>query len=363
MEKLSYECSYLDGKTAARKTASVEISAEGLLITTAGGGRAFWPFSEIRQKPGHDDTEPVRLERGGEFPEVLVISNPDFMGALRRFAPRHTARFSRHATRRSRLKMAIYAGICVVLAGILLYLWGLPLLASTVTPFVPVSWERALGDSALNTLAPQENRLRDANTDKALRSMLAKLQEHEPTSPYKFEITVVNSPLVNALALPGGNIIIFRGLIDQAKSPEEIAGVLAHEMQHVLKRHSVRRIIEHSSTSLIIAAVTGDMTGAAAYGIKSAQAIALLNYSRQDEDEADEAGASMMIRAGLNPAGMISFFERMKKDTDQPLLIKYLSSHPDMGDRINRIRVVEAKLHPDGNYPGDLTSEWKLLGK
>jgi predicted Zn-dependent protease len=79
-----------------------------------------------------------------------------------------------------------------------------------------------------------------------------------PNTHYTFRVMVVNDPIVNALAAPGGYILVFRGLLDRTRSPEELAGVLAHESQHVLKRHTTRALLENVSSGLLVAALMGE---------------------------------------------------------------------------------------------------------
>ncbi|MDH5624891.1 MAG: M48 family metalloprotease, partial [Nitrospira sp.] len=94
-----------------------------------------------------------------------------------------------------------------------------------------------------------------------------------PDSPYRLQLTIVDRPVINACALPGGRIVLLRSLLEAAETPEQLAGVLAHEVQHIYQQHSTRVLLEQGSTSLLIMAVTGDFTGALAYGIEGARVL------------------------------------------------------------------------------------------
>lgn len=158
-------------------------------------------------------------------------------------------------------------------------------------------------------------------------------------SPYKFTVAVVNHPSVNALAAPGGYVVVFRGLLEATESPEELAGVLAHEFQHILLRHSTRALLRHASTSLLVAAVTGDISGAMAFGVEGARLLGELRYSRQDEEEADREGLRLLVAAAIDPAGMIAFFETLeRKHGSASVLPPYLSTHPTPEKRIEKLR-------------------------
>lgn len=359
VKKFSFPGYYLDGKTADRKEVDVLLTSGGLHLKSAAGD-IFWPYREVRRTEEFGDAR-TRLERGGELPEVIIVRDPDFVDSLRTYAPNFTRHIKKPLSGSLRFRLIAAAGIGVIAAGLAVYLWGIPLLARAVTPLVPVSWEQALGESALDMLAPGERRIRDEKVVGPMREIAGKLLRAAPGNPYSFEVIVLKTERVNAIALPGGKIIVFQGLIRQARSPDEIAGVLAHEMQHVLKRHSTKRIIQHSSTGIIIAAVSGDVTGAMAYGVQSATAMAALRYSRQDETEADSEGAKMMIRAGINPGAMASFFEQLRNSSNLPEIFKYLSTHPDLEERISRIREIERSAEQT-NYVDALSApEWARL--
>ncbi|MBI3026343.1 MAG: M48 family metallopeptidase, partial [Candidatus Tectomicrobia bacterium] len=146
-------------------------------------------------------------------------------------------------------------------------------------------------------------------------------------------------PTVNALAAPGGFIVVFRGLLERTRTAEELAGVLAHEVEHVLQRHATKALVQHVSTGLLFTAVTGDVSGVMAYGLESARVLGALRYSRAAEEEADAEGLQLLLAARVDPAGMIAFFEGMESQrAAAPAVLKYLSTHPATGDRLARLR-------------------------
>src|SRR5207244_2410003 len=116
------------------------------------------------------------------------------------------------------------------------------------------------------------------------------------------------------VAAAGGQVIRVRGLLERTRTPEELAGVLAHEIQHVLRRHATRMLLQHTSAGLMLAAVSGDISGAMAYGLESARVLGALRYSRQYEAEADVEGLRMLLAAGVDPEGMIAFFETLRAE-------------------------------------------------
>jgi len=354
---------YLDGRTPTRRPVTIRLMREGLEITPAGAGARLWPYRELRQTQGFYAGEEVRLERGGELPETLLVGDVAFLDSLHEVAPQVGSRFHRPARRGARVRWTILAGVGVLAAAGALYLWGIPALAALIAPRVPVAWEESVGRSAITYLAPPERRCEDPALARALDEMVGRLVAPGPPSPYTFRVYVVNRPIVNAMAVPGGYVVVFRGLLQRTRTPEEMAGVLAHELQHVLRRHATRAVIQDVSTGLLLMALTGDMTGPLAYGLQTARALGDLRYSRRAEEEADTEGMKMMLAARVDPAGMIAFFEQIQKEEgDTPTALTYLSTHPLAADRMERLKAMAAGFK---GSPEPLRSrdEWAELAR
>jgi predicted Zn-dependent protease len=224
-----------------------------------------------------------------------------------------------------------------------------------------------MGKGAVEILAPQELQCTDESRLKIINEIITTLTTPLPKQPYHLQVRVVKNPIVNAFAAPGGYIVIFQGLLERTKTAEELAGVLAHELQHILLRHSTQAVLQEASTGILLVAMTGDASGAMAYGLQTARTLGMLRYSRQKEEEADLEGMRMLIAAGINPEGMIAFFEMLKKEeTKTPELLNYLSNHPTTQDRIEKLKFLSnqsgqafSKLYPDYKWQ-DL---WKICNK
>jgi predicted Zn-dependent protease len=201
-----------------------------------------------------------------------------------------------------------------------------------------VSWEERLGQTVLAHLAPAEARCTDPVLQGRVDAILSAVTARSG-SPYTFKVTVVDEDTLNAFAAPGGQIVILRGLLARTHTPEEFAGVLAHEAQHVIRRHATRAILQHASAGVLVGALTGDVSGVAAFGLDAARNLGLLRYSRDHESEADEAGLRMLLDAGIDPAGMVAFYDVLAREARSlPAPLHYLSTHPATAERIARIR-------------------------
>jgi Zn-dependent protease with chaperone function len=362
--QITWQGYYLDGKTADKQPVEIQLLHEGLKITTKTRAVFLWPYREIRQTQGFYRDEAVQLERGGKIPEILLIQDHKFLTSLHSFTPKAAKRFHNPALRGLRLRLTIYAAFGIIAFGVFFYIWGIPLLAKTITPHIPIEWEKGMGESILSMVAPVEIRCTDKELQQAVDEIVTRLSAADP-GPYFFKVFVVKSPIFNAVALPGGNVVVFGGLLEKAESPESLAAVLAHEMQHIKKRHITKRIIEDSSTGLIISAVSGDVTGSMLYGMKIARNLAMLSYSRQDEEEADDGGMKMLLAANLDPQAMISFFEIMKEKNSKFQIPQYLSTHPDLDERISRLKTIiaETKTSPHTYTKLVAGNNWKQLKK
>lgn len=336
----SWQGHYFDGRTTARQPVTIVLAPSGLELRIADGTRAFWPYGEVTQTQGAYANEPVRLERGSPNPEAVVVDDPALLPALRRFARGGDQRFAGPQDRATRLRLILLAGAASIVLIVGMFLWGIPALAELVTPLIPMSWETALGDSVMQQLAPADRRCTDGRLRDSVDGIVARLAAARPDSPYRFHITVVDGPVFNAFAAPGGQIVVFRKMLQSAEKPEELAGVLAHEMQHIYRRHAMKALVRDLSIAAIVGAVFGDVSGIGAFAVQAARTMTTLHYSRETETDADREGMALLQAARIDPMGMVRFFETLKKHTGGAELPAYLSTHPDTEKRLAEMKAL-----------------------
>jgi beta-barrel assembly-enhancing protease len=156
-----------------------------------------------------------------------------------------------------------------------------------------------------------------------------------------FNFYVVQDPTINAFAIPGGHVYVHTGLINAASNASELAGVLAHEINHVVARHSTEQISRQYGLSVVAGAVLGQ--NPAAYQQILAQVLAggaLARFSRDAENEADELGLQAMVGAGYNPNGMVTMFQKLLSERrSRPSSVEqFFSTHPLTEDRIRNMQ-------------------------
>ena len=353
---------YLNGREPTRHDVTVTVMGSGIQIVRREGQALWWPYDQLRQTQGFYSGEQVRLEKGEGLPEALVVADAAFLNAIRRVSPELGARFRLPIRGSLWLRRALLIGAAAMALGSALYLWGLPALADVVASHVPVSWEEQLGQAVVEQLAPPSIRCTDSGGIQALDQIVSTLAAAGPQSPYRFRITVVNDAAVNAFAAPGGHLFLYRGLLQKTKSPEELAGVLAHEIQHVLQRHATKALLREMSLKLLFATLAGDTTDMSR-ALEAAGTLGALRYRRRDEDAADREGMKLVQAARIDPKGMISFLMTLSEERGSSrATISYLSTHPAIEDRLEQLKRLAAKarytpirLLPD--YP------WAQIGK
>ena len=233
---------------------------------------------------------------------------------------------------------ALLLGALLIVAGaIYVVVKGLPLLLSGVVRLVPLSLEDKLGEVIAAGIAKQDSLCEEPETRALMAAIVERLSAASPPSPYRFDVRVVRNPQVNAMAAPSGHIVVFSGLIDRMDNPEQVAAVLAHEMQHVIQRHSMKGIVRALGIQTFLSLVLGDagILGDLAGNLGS------LHFVRGDEESADDGALETLLRAGIAPEQMILAFENLAKSVGDDGVggsFKYLSTHPPLDERIASVR-------------------------
>jgi len=233
-------------------------------------------------------------------------------------------------------------------------------MAEALAGRVPVSWEEQLGRSAVGMLVSPEDRLEDPVCTDVLEGVGNRLLEAVPPSGYRFRYFMKKDRSINAFAAPGGFVVVHTALLGQTGSAEELAGVMAHEMQHILKRHATKALLQDLSLQVLIAAWTGD-AGGLEVALETAGTLGKLRFSRQAETEADLEGMKMLQAAGIAPDGMVAFLKSLE-GMDLPEGLTYLSTHPRDADRIRQLERLAAGIEvaPAPLLPGVSWEDVKL---
>lgn len=308
-----------DGERAVRRNVAVEAAAQGLRVRGDGIDLAI-PAEALVHKESRPDAEIFgRAEQPGwrlgiarPVPDALAQILPE-----RRVYGRWIDRFG----------LAKAAAIGAALSALVLFVgYNAP---AWLAPAVPSSWEERFGEALLGDLGPHVCTGEDGQ--KALDALAARLTPDAAG----LKVRVADIGIVNAAALPGGTIVLFRELVADAESPDEVAGVLAHEIAHIERRHVTQTMLRQIGVGMIMAAL-GGTTGSSIDMLTSAR------YSRRMEAEADRDAIAMLRRAGISPRGTAGFFDRLAGwEGDYRhvgVVMSYLSSHPLSAERRDLFR-------------------------
>lgn len=196
----------------------------------------------------------------------------------------------------------------------------------------------------VNAQIPLVNDAQINNYVNTLGNRIARLTSRGSELNWQFQ--VVNSSDVNAFAIPGGYIYVNRGVIERASNMSELAGVLSHEIQHVVKRHTVKQMAQaqnaNTGVGLLCAITSVCNSGVAQAGIQVAGTAVFAKFSRADEKQADEGGFDNVLRAGIDPRGMYTFFQKLlaeeKANGGGGATAGWFSDHPGTTDRLADIQ-------------------------
>jgi len=326
----------------------IVLETGNIVIEPAGGAAIRWPYGSLAGAIGGDDHDWVFLSCDAVRSDVarLALQNPAAIAAVATRAwgeARDTllgfeTQRRKHASRHLRgLVAGLVALVISVTAAWLLFTRAGPEIAVAV---LPLASEKLVGDAALAHLLAGEQEIVAGPAAEAVRSITARLTAAIERDPgYEFDVRLVESDIVNAVALPGGKIVVYSGLLATAGSADEVAGVMAHEICHVLHRDGLRQVISRLGNAAVISLMLGggDIAGLVA----GAGELDRLAYSRDQERAADFEGLALMARAGLQPAAMAAFFERLQAREPRGIPA-ILSTHPDTAARIVEIRRLAA---------------------
>lgn len=366
--KPEFSGTFYDGKSANKYPVRLQLTVERLVLIFPDGHQIHWFYSTLQlSKTG--STGPVRLERSTSnpdiIPEAIVIEDPRFLHEAHRVASGALGNVWNQPHKRS-LRYALMILALVVIPPLIFAIWvyAIPAVTNVIADKIPTKWEEKLGQDYFQMLFKESLKEPDPQVRKALDTISKRLLTAVPDQPYHFRIHVHPSKMVNAMALPGGTIVVFQGLINATETPEELAGVLAHEFQHVLKRHSTRNIVRSEAIHLLGLIISGNSDSMTNVILQASSTLDHLRYSRELESQADAEGMKMVLATHIDPKGMIRVFEKLeeeqrrqmesvkkdkekadseKQDSDKegialPEWMNYLSTHPKGNDRVEVLK-------------------------
>ena len=356
---------YFDGRLAQRRQVFVSLDAQNkrLIIHDHSGAELdIWPLETLRRL--HDDAGIGLVLRSGALDPGearLVLSNTRAIAAIKAACPNLSKTI---VAGRNWGKIAVWLGASATALALMIF--GIvPALAGRLAVFIPPEREVRVGSAVLRQieliLSKEEAGVWHCTNPKgqaALEHMVQALQ-HGQEFPYAIQVGVVDHKMINAFALPGGHIIVMRGLIEMSETPEQLAAVMAHELGHVAQRDPIVQALRAAGTAGLLSLVLGDATGGTVLALIGERLITAKN-SRDVEARADDFALAQLAKAGVSPEALAEFFELLLQQMRDPDFdMGWISSHPPS---VLRAAHARAAVQTAQNYNKSVSSEeWQAI--
>ncbi len=342
---------FYDGTSSRRHSVEL-VLRDRLEISENGAVLAAWPLADIRRVDGAAGV--LRLSCASA-PSLARLEVRDT--ALAEAINFRCPHLDDNAVGRRGVTAIIGWSIAATVSIVAVIWFGLPLTADRLAPLVPPALERRIGDAAEGQISAMFGGT--PCTGPAGGAAFNKLMKEISnaagfTTPVR--AAVLNTPVPNAFALPGGKVFLFSGLLARSNDPDEVAGVLAHELGHVMHRDNTRNMIYSGGTSFLIGLLFGDVTGSGAL-VFGSRSLFTASYSREAEQNADDFSIEVMHRLGrpTKPMGDL-IFRITGNQGDKTLSI--LANHPLTEDRLKHL---SDENRPASGPPLLTASEWASL--
>ena len=346
-----------DGRSAGARPVEVSLGAGGLEFHVADGTPVgSWPYAQLRSGvPLRAKTADVLLSLQPDGSQTLFVADPAFAGLLLGRVPALST--ARQRWRGLKPGLAVVSAVLAVTLGVRIFELD-P--AHTAAQSMPQKSREAMGRNFIAALAKNHKPCETPASRAALDRLTQRLTVAASSNPMQVRVMLLDWGLVNAFAAPGGQIVLTRGLVQTAGSPDEVAGVLAHELGHALELHPETGIVRAMG---LAAAAQLIFAGSAGTVSNLGMVLTQLRYTRIAEREADSHAVRMLKGAGISSKGFADFFERLEgkrpaPDTGKSIPgLDLIRSHPATAERIAMVRA-------QPSYPATpaLSAEdWKAL--
>lgn len=337
---------YFDGASARKIPVLVTLHepSEILLIKDPDGRLITqWAVPGIRQVKDLAGFGITLYQKDDETAARLTISQPGAVREIKVFAKNLNSSDLTGAVYR---KVAVWTTAAAGALALMIFVI-VPALSGQLAVFIPPEREAVIGKAALRQIEgfftedESESWFCDDPAGQAAIDKMTLALLGDEVSPYDIEVKAVNHSMINAFALPGGQIILMRGLIDRAENPGQVAGVLAHELGHVAYRDPIVHALRAAGTAGLLSIIFGDASGGTIVALVTQSLIDASN-SRAAEARADDYAIEKMQGANLSPEDFAVFFEFLIEEMGEARELEdalaWASSHPPSQSRADNAR-------------------------
>ncbi|OGQ84096.1 MAG: hypothetical protein A2289_25645 [Deltaproteobacteria bacterium RIFOXYA12_FULL_58_15] len=354
----------LDG---GRSGASLHIVPNGLRAVTNKGPELSMAFDGMQVEVGGASGHMVFC-RPSDRSVTFFCDNGRFLDALGEVAPGPVAsQINDLRARRGRKQafkaVTVLAVIGVVVALVFTVSGMLHGAVRKTVDALPIEIDQKLGEVAFSAMDLGGDKVEAPIVVEGMQAIIERVQPYYDLKGMKLEIHVVDSKQVNAFALPGGYLVVYTGLLRDAAGSSQVAGVIAHEIGHVIHRHGLTRIGQSLGLVAGLQLILGDVSGVLGAAQDLLTVAAINGYSRTQESEADATAVAALHAAGLDPTSLIGFFEKQIAEQNSGAIdseiLSWVSSHPDNAERIAAMRKQITSLEKNKEKP--LPIDWKKV--
>lgn len=333
---------FFDGKTAKPRSVLIEIVDDILqLASEAGLAVENWPLACLRDENVRPAARELRLSVAGNNAARLIVEDPDLIRDIKARCPRlHKSRPLETGWWKP---YAIWGGGAIA-SIVFIFAVVLPVFTTQIAWIIPDKVREDIGEQTkgflINTIARKQDSTADAiicqgsDGEREIARVLQNLNVNAGEEVQNLQVTVIKSPLANAVALPGGKILIFSGLLDLADDANGFTGVLAHELAHAKFRHPMKIFVLSTGAATIFSLIVGDVSGGIALAAIGQMAVSS-TYSRDLETEADKMAIVLMQSAGFDVSPMVGLLQEIHASNEgQASDFAIFSTHPGIKDRL-----------------------------
>ncbi|WP_369721221.1 M48 family metallopeptidase [Bradyrhizobium sp. LLZ17] len=343
---------FFDGVSSRKRQVKLMLG-DALEIVEEGAPMVRWAYGDIRRADSPAGV--LRLACNGA-PPLARLEIRDI--ALASEVVARCARLDEHQTTGRGVAKIVGWSVAAAVSIVCVVLFGVPLAADRLAPLVPKPIERRIGDASevqVKTIFGRST-CSDPAGQAAFSKLVNRLRDAAGLDDDSMTAGVLPTSVPNAFALPGGKVFVLKGLLDKAENPDEIAGILAHELGHLKHHDNMRGLIYNGGTSFLIGLLFGDVTGSSAV-IFASRSVVEASYSREAETNADTFAIDIMHALGRSPKPAAELMFRIT-GKEGGGLTSILASHPLTEDRLARMTRED---RPASGPPLLPDAEWRSL--
>ncbi|PTQ90965.1 M48 family metallopeptidase [Agitococcus lubricus] len=311
---------YFVGQLLKIETMPVEVHCASLVVSVGGfeHNELFLNWQELGQAWA------IKAQSSKDIQVILATAPTNLANQLQKW---------HHKDRHIKTVWSLIGGaVAVCVLAIVGLWWQYDNILTWAASKVPLSTEEKLGQAALEQFKAEHTILNEGKAATTVADIGKRLTQG---SRYRYQWYIKHDNTINAFALPGGVIVVHSALINKASNADELAAVLAHEVQHVERQHALKNMIHSAGWATVLAVVLGDVSAVTAV---IAHQLGTSYFSRDLEAEADRLGYATLVKANIKPDGMVSFFQKLQAAHGDSGGLAWISSHPETEARIDAMK-------------------------